>query len=268
MSQKILYFDCFSGISGDMAVGALLDLGCDGEALKQAVQRLGLEERIELSWGTVNRGGITATKFDVDFHLDGSQGEGHSHAHHHRSHREIATMIQQSDLEEGAKRRSLAIFAKIAEAESKIHGVPVAEVHFHEVGAVDSIVDIVGISVLLEMLAPDRVIASPVVLGSGRIKTMHGLYPVPAPATLEILRGAPVEAGGADGELTTPTGAGVLAASADGWGALPDMEISAIGYGAGSKELPGRPDVLRVVLGTKVERPAHRDAGHEHHHDH
>lgn len=271
MSRKVLYFDCFSGISGDMTVGALIDLGGDGEAVKAAIAKLPLEEPVEISWNVVNRTGITATKFDVQ--LDGHHHGAHhehdepAHAHHHRSHREIVSMIERSDLGDGVKRRATEIFARIAAAEAKIHGVPVDEVHFHEVGAVDSIVDIVSTALLVEALAPDIVAASPVAVGSGRVKTMHGLYPVPAPATLEILKGAPVEAGSSAAELTTPTGAGILAATVDTWDGFPDMEVSGIGYGAGTKEFPDRPNVLRVVLGTLREKSQH-DHAHHHHHDH
>jgi len=277
MANKTLYFDCFSGISGDMTIGALLAAGGDGETVKAAIASLGLEEPVELGWSTVNRTGITATKFEVK--VLGHEGDHRHHHHparhganshgHHRAHRDIVAMIGASDLSAAVKEIAVAIFAKIAEAEAKIHGVPVDEVHFHEVGAADSIVDVVGTAVLLDALSPDLIVASPVTLGSGRVQTAHGVYPVPAPATLEILRGAPVEAGDIQAELTTPTGAGILAATVDRWGPLPEMEVSAVGYGAGSAEFPDHPNVLRVVLGTPASSLLHRkpSAGH-HHHEH
>ncbi len=243
-----------------MTVAALVDLGGDKKRVETEIKKLGIEEPIELEWKSVNRTGITATKFDVKVH-PGEQ---------HRTHREIASMIERSELSDGAKRRALSIFRHIAEAEGKIHGVPVEEVHFHEVGALDSIVDVVATAILLEELAPDVIAASSVALGSGKVKTMHGLYPVPAPATLEILKGAPVEAGDSKAELTTPTGAGILAASVDSWGRIPRMQVARVGYGAGTKEFPDRPNVLRVVVGTLIEqdRADHDHAGHHHHADH
>ena len=257
MSRKVLFFDCFSGISGDMTVGALVDLGGDKQRVESELKKLGIGKSVEIEWKSVNRTGITATKFDVIT----PPGE-----HHHRSHRDIASMIERSELSQGVKERALSIFRHIAEAEGKIHGVPVEDVHFHEVGAIDSIVDVVAVSVLLEELAPDLISSSAVALGSGKVKTMHGIYPVPAPATLEILKGAPVEAGDSKAELTTPTGAGILAASVNRWGSIPGMQVAQVGYGAGTKEFPDRPNVLRVLVGTLSEqdRPSH---DHTHHHD-
>jgi len=242
-----------------MTVGALADLGGDKKRVEAEIEKLGVEESIELEWKSVNRTGITATKFDVKV----PPGE------QHRSHRDIAAMIERSELSDGVKQRALSIFRHIAEAEGKIHGVPVEEVHFHEVGALDSIVDIVATAILFEELAPDVISASSVALGSGKVKTMHGLYPVPAPATLEILKGAPVEAGDSKAELTTPTGAGILAASVDSWGSIPRMQVAQIGYGAGTREFPDRPNVLRVLVGTLSEQDgAHHDHPHNHSHAH
>ncbi len=277
MANRILYFDCFSGISGDMTIGALLAAGGDGATVKAGIASLGLEEPVELGWSTVNRAGITATKFEVKvLGREDSRRHHQHHPHHgenthvhHRAHRDIVAMIEASDLSAAVKEIAGAIFARIAEAEAKIHGVAVNEVHFHEVGAVDSIVDVVGTAVLLDALSPDLVVASPVTLGSGRVRTAHGVYPVPAPATLEILTGAPVEAGDIQAELTTPTGAGILAATVDQWGALPEMEVTAVGYGAGSAEFPERPNVLRVVLGAPASSLLHRKPSREHHrHEH
>lgn len=266
MSAESLYFDCFSGISGDMTVAALVDLGCDGSGLEAEIAKLGLEEGVELGFRKVNRTGITATKFDVAV----AGGKDPAHGHHHRSHAEIAALIEGSSLNDGVKRRARAIFAKIAAAEAKIHGVPVGEVHFHEVGAVDSIVDIVAVALLLESLGPMSIISSPVTVGSGQVRTMHGLYPVPAPATLEILRGAPVRAGDAEGEMTTPTGAGILAACVDRWSTLPELKVVSIGYGAGTKESQMRPNVLRLISGNLLgsERRHEGDHTQAHYHDH
>lgn len=158
-------------------------------------------------------------------------------------------MINGSDLSEKAKQMSLAIFKKIGESEGRIHGLPLEEVHFHEVGAVDSIIDIVGTAILLEQLGVDKIVSAPVPVGSGRIHIAHGIYPVPAPATLDILKGIPIEHTDVRGELTTPTGAGIVAVLAETFGTLPAMKVTDIGYGAGTKTFADRPNVLRVVIG-------------------
>ena len=267
--MRVLYLDCISGISGDMTVGALLDLGPDFDRLRGELSRLEMSDEFTVSIEKVNRCGITATKFHVHTsageHHEHHEHEHHEHEHHvhhehehgphehgphvHRSHADIVEIIRRAKLSPRATETALRIFQRIAEAEAKIHGVPVETVHFHEVGAVDSIVDIVAAAVLLDFIDADTIVASPVPLGSGRVKTQHGLYPVPAPATLEIMRGKPTRQDQIEAELATPTGAAIVATMADSFGVLPSVTVEAIGYGAGSKDFPDRPNVVRAVLG-------------------
>lgn len=285
--MKTLYFDCFSGISGDMTIAALLDAGGNFSRLEAELKKLNIEEEYKLKVSAVNKNGITATKFDVllpaeshhhhhheqehthDYHGhhhhnhgqhlehahphgDGSHhhhDDRHHHHHDHRSYKDIVDLISESALTEYVKDTSLRIFKKIGEAEGKIHGMPLAEVHFHEVGAVDSIIDIVGTAILLEQLDIEKIKSAPVPTGSGQIHIDHGIYPVPAPATLEILRGVPLEKSDLKAELTTPTGAAFAAVLAEEFTSFPPMKVDFIGYGAGSKSFPKHPNVLRVVIG-------------------
>lgn len=173
----------------------------------------------------------------------------HSHSHSHRTFSSIKRMIESSSLLEEVKSLSIRIFQKIAEAEGKIHGVPVEKVHFHEVGAVDSIIDIVGTAILVCSINPDKISASPVPVGSGKIAIDHGLYPVPAPATLEILRGVPIEESDVRFELTTPTGAAIIAVLAERFGSIPSITVDNVGYGAGNKTFPSHPNVIRSIIG-------------------
>lgn len=257
--KRILYFDCFSGISGDMTVGALLDAGGNFEDLQSELLKLGIEEEYELAVEKVNKNGITSTKFHVhlqqeriehDHHQHHHKNEDHHHHHHHRTYKHIQQMINDSNLAGNVKEKSLAIFYEIAVAEAKIHGTDLDHVHFHEVGAVDSIVDIVGTAILIEQLDIDEILASPVPVGSGHIHIDHGIYPVPAPATLEILKDIPIKKSEINGELTTPTGAAILKALVDQFSTIPTMEVKEIGYGAGTKTFPDHPNVLRIVTGT------------------
>lgn len=265
--MRTLYFDCFSGLSGDMVIGALIDAGADPDVLVAGLEKLHIEDEYELKWYKVIKNGITSTKFDVilhqdhghshdDDHHDSSHSHGHDHDHdhhhhhhHHRTYRHIKTMIETSDLSEQVKNTALDIFKKIAQAEGQIHGVPLEDVHFHEVGAVDSIIDIVGAAILLDHLNVDVIKSSQIPVGSGQIHIDHGIYPVPAPATLEILRGLPIATSELKAELTTPTGAAVAAVMVDDFTTLPAMTVDAIGYGAGTKQFPDHPNVLRVVIG-------------------
>jgi uncharacterized protein (TIGR00299 family) protein len=240
--MKLCYLDCFSGISGDMLLGALVDSGLPAETLEGELRKLplsGWKLRIE----RVRRGGLTATKLDFDI----------EEAHHHRTWENIRDTIRTSELSAGVQGRSEAIFARLAEVEGAVHGVDPEKVHFHEVGALDSILDIVGVSIALETLGIERVAASALNVGTGTVKTDHGVLPVPAPATAALLQGAPVYSSGAEGELVTPTGAAILATEASQYGALPQMRVQAIGYGAGSHNPKGYPNVLRVMLGEAME---------------
>ncbi len=271
--MKILYLHCFSGISGDMTVAALADAGADVKYIEGELQKLQLDP-YTISWGRVNKSGISALKFDVIPDPDNPPK-------HHRHYSDIVKMIEDAKLSPKTTERSIAVFKKIGEAEAKIHDIPLEKIHFHEVGAIDSIVDVVAVALALESLHADRLIASPVALGSGTIKIDHGLYPVPAPATLEMMKGVPIQTTEHQMELTTPTGAGIISALVDGFSdTLPAMMIEAIGYGAGTKDLPRQPNVLRAVLGNSGQETAllaekelhmhhhHHHHGHDDHHHH
>jgi len=241
--MRILYFDCFSGVSGDMSLAALLDLGLPREKLSQELAKLGLGNySLEIFAGS--RNGISALGLNVKA---GAQEE------HHRHFSDIRRMIEASTLEKSVKETSLGIFQRLAEAEAKVHGQRLEEVHFHEVGAVDSIVDIVGTAIGISHFAPERIFSSDLPMGRGFVECQHGRLPVPAPATLEILKGYPVKNVDVEGELVTPTGAAIVAAlstAADCWRG---MKIDRIGYGMGKKEFPDRPNLLRLILGQTAE---------------
>lgn len=239
--MKLLYLDCFAGISGDMLLGALIDLGASEDALQAELGKLKLPG-YTISTRRVLKQNIEATKFDCIEATSIRPPE-------HRGYTQIAGMITGSGLSENVKRRALSVFKRIGEAEAKIHGVPLETIHFHEVGAVDSIVDIVGTCIALELLGVDEVQASPVPLGSGFVETAHGKFPVPAPATLELLKGVPTQPTEITKELTTPTGAALLAEFATTFSNIPAMRVEKIGYGAGNRDLEKTPNVLRAILG-------------------
>jgi len=275
--MRIAYLDCFSGISGDMLLAALVDAGADREQLEQDLRKLPLGD-FQLQWRTVVKTGVRALKLDVlepaqhqagrkelrvlhshDHHHHHGHGHHHDHSHdhhhhhhhhhHHRGYKDIVAMIEAAELPPRAAARALAVFAKIGEAEAKIHDIPLESVHFHEVGALDSIVDVVGIALALEQLGIEQLHCGPLPTGYGYVRCDHGLYPVPAPATMEMLKGIPLRATTINKELTTPTGAGVAAALVTRFGPVPAMTVELIGYGAGTRELPGQPNVLRVLIG-------------------
>jgi uncharacterized protein (TIGR00299 family) protein len=246
--MTVLYYDCFSGISGDMHLGAMIDLGVDPEFLTDQLKRLGLSG-YELKITRDQRKGITGTKVDVVLDEDPHE-HGHEHPHGHRHHRnlvDISRIIRDSDLSQAVKGRSVGMFRKLAEAEGKIHNLPIEEVHFHEVGAIDSIVDIVGAAICIESIGPDMIMSSAVELGGGFVKCEHGTFPVPAPATAEILAGIPVKSGAAPYETTTPTGALILACNVDKFGPMQELRISRTAYGIGNRDMD-IPNVLRVHL--------------------
>ncbi len=256
MGETILYYDCFAGISGDMHLAALVDCGVPEGHLRQELARLKLGG-FSLRFTRDSRMGISGTRADVDVegapHVHEHPGHGDApHVHDHRSWADIRSLISGSDLSEPVKSRSLSIFGKLAEAEASVHGTAVDDVCFHEVGAVDSIVDIVGAAVCLEFLRPDRVLSSTVELGSGFVRCQHGLLPVPAPATALLMRGAPVQSGTVPFEMTTPTGAAILAASVHAFTDEKRFTIRRIGYGIGHRDAE-IPNVLRVFL---AEAPA------------
>jgi uncharacterized protein (TIGR00299 family) protein len=235
--MRICYFDAFSGISGDMTVGSLLDAGADIDALSEALTSLGTGATFRAE--KTKRHGIAATKF----HVEGGESKAHRHLHH------IDKMITGSALPDTVKERSLAVFRRLAESEAKVHGSTIEKVHFHEVGAVDSISDIVGACFCLQSLGVDGVFGSPVNVGSGTVNTEHGVLPVPAPATADLLRHTPIYSRGPEVELTTPTGAALLTTLATGIGPMPPMRIAATGFGAGDKDFKEHANVLRVLLG-------------------
>lgn len=237
--MRALYFDCFAGASGDMTVGALIDAGADVNELRRQLASLGLSG-YEISTEPVNRSGILATKFNVTVD-EASQP--------HRHLKDIAEIINRSTLSELTRRRALRAFELLADAEAHVHGTTRDRVHFHEVGAVDSIIDTVGAMIGFELLSIERFFASRLRVGHGMVKAAHGLLPVPAPATAELLRDIPVYAGDIEGEFVTPTGAAILATLCDDFGPLPEMRITKTGYGAGTRNPQGFPNVLRVVIG-------------------
>jgi uncharacterized protein (TIGR00299 family) protein len=237
--QKVLFIEPFSGISGDMMVAALLDLGSSFENLQSKLALLPLKG-YRLSSQSCSRSGIQAVKFDVQM--------GHEHAH--RTFATIRTMIESSELSPWVKEKSIEAFRRLAEAEGKIHGQPADKVHFHEVGAVDSIVDIVGTMIAIESFMPARIMSAPVNVGQGTLECQHGNYPVPGPATQELLKGIPTYSNSVTGELTTPTGATLLATLSDEFGAQPPLRVQATGYGAGTRQTPGNANVLRISLGS------------------
>ncbi len=263
MKKKILYLDCFAGISGDMLVGSLLDLGWSEAELRGGLDLLGIGDEFFVEVSRQDRGSVMATKFDV--HLEGGHGHQGGHGHfceeekghgghgHGRDFLAIVGLIAKTGLPERVKERVVSVFRRIAEAEGKIHGVRAEEVHFHEVGAVDSIVDIVGACLGLEALGVDEIVGSRMVEGSGTVRCQHGVFPLPAPATLEILRGVSLRQVAEEGERITPTGAALVAEWASSFGEMPPMRVEKIGMGAGSRNPVGRPNVLRVVYGESEE---------------
>jgi pyridinium-3,5-bisthiocarboxylic acid mononucleotide nickel chelatase len=235
----IAYFDCFSGISGDMTLGALVDGGLPIEVLRSELAKLGLPG-YTLSGEKVQRSGLAATKVHVV--LDEKEQPTRHLA-------DISRIINGSSLSSTVKQKSLSIFQRLAEVEAKVHGTTPEKVHFHEVGAVDALVDIVGSVIGIEHLGITEIISSPLNVGSGTVHTSHGKLPVPAPATAELLKGIPLYSSSITFELTTPTGAAIISTLASFFGPLPQMSMDRIAYGAGNKDLPGRPNVLRIMLG-------------------
>jgi len=258
---KTLYFDCFSGASGDMIIGALLDLGLPLDDLRAALGSLTVEYG-SVTAERVLRAGVSATKFHVleagsshdrnhshDHHGAHDHHHSHAHHHHHRSIAEITALIRKSALSAAGKDRAIHLFERLAAAEAAIHAIPVENVHLHEVGALDSIIDIVGAVHGLERLGADRIVSSPLNLGGGTVKCAHGLFPVPAPATARLLQGVPVYSRDPQMELVTPTGALLVTGYATAFGPLPAMTLSQIGYGAGDRDPKNHPNVLRVIVG-------------------
>ncbi|HWR16503.1 MAG TPA: nickel pincer cofactor biosynthesis protein LarC [Terriglobales bacterium] len=272
--MRIAYLECFSGISGDMFLGALVDAGVSPETLEEAVRALNLGARLEVK--KVMRSGIAAIKVDVwvgdekegpaedhQHHHSHEHAHGHDHAHkhshslddaHHHEHshgrslNDIRKIISSATINDSAKQQALAIFQALGEAEAKIHNTTIEKIHFHEVGAVDAIVDIVCAAVGSEALGVDAWICSPINVGSGTVQCAHGRLPVPVPAVVEMLKGVPVYSSGIEKELTTPTGAAIVKTLASRFGTAA-YKIEKSGYGAGSRDMPGQPNVLRITVG-------------------
>jgi uncharacterized protein (TIGR00299 family) protein len=281
--MRIAYLDCFSGVSGDMFLGAVLDVGVSTQLLEETVAALNIGARLEVSH--VNRGGISATKVDVYAHgekdlprevyweqrnRESQHGHPHGKHEHHESHhthhehphqqhnhshdpsrglKEIRQIIGQSTISAGAKKIAIRIFEALGKAEARIHNTDIENVHFHEVGAVDAMVDIVCAAVGFETLKVDALIVSPLNVGGGTVQCAHGVLPVPAPATLELLRGSPIYSTDIQAELVTPTGAAIVSTLATRFAAFPALRVEKIGYGAGTRDFPGQPNVVRLSIG-------------------
>jgi len=271
--MRIAYLDCFSGISGDMFLGALVDAGVPPKVFEQAVESLGIGARLQVS--QVNRSGIAAVKVDV-LGTSGAETRGragtresaphepsakpaHSHAHE-RGLAAIREIIRTAKVSDSAKQTAISIFERLGWAEAKVHDLPIDKIHFHEVGAVDAIADIVCSAVGAEALAVDEFVCSPLNVGGGTVECAHGTLPVPAPATVELLKGAPVYSSGIEAELVTPTGAAIVTTLVSRFAAFPAMKIERSGYGAGSRDLKEQANVLRITIGEELAASAGEDA--------
>ncbi|AVP60807.1 nickel pincer cofactor biosynthesis protein LarC [Clostridium sporogenes] len=277
--RKILYYDCFSGISGDMNLGALIDLGVDKDHLLKELAKLNINDEFEIKINKDSRKGISGTKVDVilknsydhnhehehnhecehrhkhNHQNDHNHEHGHNHDHNHRNLININKIIDNSELKNNVKKISKDIFLEVAKAEGKVHNKPLEEVHFHEVGATDSIVDIVGAAICLDYLKVDKVLCSKVQVGSGFVKCAHGTMPVPAPATAEILKDIPmVSSEEIPFEATTPTGAAIVASTVYKFTQNKNFHIEKVGYGIGGKDLSDIPNVLRIFLAENKEQ--------------
>lgn len=256
--MKTLYLDCFAGISGDMTLGALIDIGLEPATLERELGKLRLDGyRIEVS--RVDKLGLQAMQFKViltgggaekvaDLQPEEEHGHEEVHEHPHRALSDILALIERSELAASVKATASRIFRRLGDAEAEVHGIPLDAVHFHEVGGIDAIVDIVGAAIGITQLGIGRVVASPLHLGSGFVRMSHGLYPIPAPATAQLILGVPTYTTEARGELVTPTGAAIVTTLAESFGAMPTMNVSRVGYGAGSRDREF-PNVLRAFLG-------------------
>jgi pyridinium-3,5-bisthiocarboxylic acid mononucleotide nickel chelatase len=249
--MRIGYLDCPCGLAGDMILGALLDAGCKLERLQEVIARLSLPG-VTLAAQTVTRAGFAATQARVNIEQD---------RQHHRHLSDILAIIAGAGLAAGVAERARRVFEHLAQAEAEAHGIPIEKVHFHEVGAADAIVDIVGACAGLEILGVQRLLCSPIPTGSGTVTCAHGVLPVPAPATARLLRGVPILGGDVEAELTTPTGAALATTLADAYGPLPEMKLEALGCGAGTRDFLQRANVLRLFVGETADSDAcDRDA--------
>ena len=274
--MKIAYFDCFSGISGDMTLGALVDTGVPPEILTDGLATLKLDAEFSLRFEKAVKHTITGTRAIVDVHpahiashQEESHAHAHGHAHHHHEHgpsrhlSDIFKLLDDSDLDTAVRDTAKRVFDRLAEAEAKVHNTSKDKVHLHEVSGIDSIVDIVGSVIGLAYLEVDAVYASPLSLGTGFVRCAHGVMPIPVPGTMELLQGVPIQQTDIPKELVTPTGAALITTLSQGFGVMPQMRLDRIGYGAGTRDLEQRPNLLRLCLGEKTSDP---DLKTTHHH--
>ena len=243
--MRTLYFDCFAGASGDMILGALVAAGVDAKSLQQQLSLLPLSG-FTVAFETVHRSGLSATYARIETAPE----------HKHRHLADIKQIIEASGLSESVKRRSVQIFTRLAEAEARVHNEPIDHVHFHEVGALDAIVDVVGAAICFDFLKIDRFVCSPLHVGSGMVQMAHGCFPIPPPAVAELLKGVPFYSTDVQGELLTPTGAAIVTTVCNEYGPIPQMTTESTGYGAGTREYPDFPNVLRVFVGEAESNPA------------
>ena len=236
--MKTLYFDCFAGASGDMILGALVSAGVDPDELRHQLAKLNVDG-FAIDFETVNRSGLSANYARVH--------TAHEHKHRHLS--DIKTIINNSGLSQSVKERAVAIFTRLAEAEARVHNEPVEKVHFHEVGALDAIVDVIGAAICFELLGIERFVSSSIHVGSGTVEMAHGRFPIPPPAVAELLKGVPFYSTDLKGELLTPTGAAIITSVCSEYGPIPSMRVEQTGYGAGTREYQKFPNVLRVMVG-------------------
>jgi uncharacterized protein (TIGR00299 family) protein len=241
--MRALHFDCFSGISGDMTLAALLDAGVDAEAVRQGIASLGLPVRLDVA--QVRKGGFAATQVTIE------APEEHTHRHLP----DVEEILNRGQLTPAQRELALRIFRRLAEAEATAHGLPLEKVHFHEVGALDSIADIAGAAIALDLLGAARITSRPVPTGSGMVKCAHGLMPIPAPGTAALLKGVPLAPSPVKSELTTPTGAAILTTVVQEWTEQPAMTIQRIGHGAGQRDFLELPNILRVFIGETADTP-------------
>jgi uncharacterized protein (TIGR00299 family) protein len=237
-AMRVAHFDCFSGISGDMVLGALIDAGVDDQAIRAGIDSLGLPVRLHVE--KVRKGGFAATQVRVE--------APEEHAHRHLAH--VEAILGKGSLTSRQRDLAMRIFRRLAQAEATVHGMPIEKVHFHEVGALDSIADIAGAAIGLDLLGAERFTSRPVPTGSGTVKCAHGVMPVPAPGTAELLKGVPLAASPVKAELTTPTGAAILTTVVVDWVDQPAMTVEAIGHGAGQRDFAEQPNLLRLMVGS------------------
>ncbi len=245
-----MYFDCFSGISGDMVLGALVDTGIDPDYIKTELSKLKLDEEFSLDFHKTEKHGIFGTQAKVEVHEHSQESNHHKHSHAPSRHlSDIFGLIDSSELDTTVREKSKNIFDRLAEAEAKVHNTEKENVHLHEVSGIDSIVDIVGAVIGLNKLGVEKIHASPLSLGRGFVECAHGMMPVPVPGTMTLLQGIPIRQTGIPKELVTPTGAAIISTLADRFGVMPNMTVSHVGYGAGSRDLEMQPNLLRICIG-------------------